>query len=35
MGGEGGGGGGGGHIVRAADSFVWCGVVGVPGTLRK
>ena len=35
MGGEGGGGRGGGHIVRAADSFVCCGVVGVPGTLRK
>ena len=35
MGGEGGGGRGGEHIVRAADSFVCCGVVGVPGILRK
>ena len=35
MGGEGGGGRGGEHIVRAADSFGCCGVVGVPGTLRK
>ena len=29
------GGRGGEHIVRAADSFVCCGVVGVPGILRK
>ena len=33
MGGEGGGGGE--HIGGAADSFVCCGVVGVPGILKK